>query len=294
MGIYYIIWFIVSIVAFCEVLSLKKKEQARKLGILISSLLLIIFWSIVCLKGNVGTDYKSYEKLFYLIGPSSFFNPVLAVEPGFWYWMQLIYILGFSFVGFWFITGLINIGIKIYTFRQLSPYIAVSLLIYLVGLFFERDFDGIRQGIAIGLCYWGIIEFLKGKLFRFFLFVTLSVFIHYTSALFYIVPILAKIRIKNKVAFLLVFIALSCVCVKIDLIKSFLLPVLPSGIIYDKIAGYLNSERYSVSIGLSLGILFRIVIFAIFILIEKRMKISHLWFNLLKNGFLFSLLNFVS
>lgn len=290
MEIYYFIWFIISIIAFCEILSLEKKEQARKLGIVVSSLVLVIFWCIVCLKGNVGTDYKSYERLFYLIGPSSFFDPILAVEPGFWYWMQLIYVLGFSFVGFWFITGLINIGIKIYTFRELSPYISVSLLIYLVGLFFERDFDGIRQGFAIGLCYWGIVEFLKGKRSLFFLLVTFAVFIHYTSLLFYFIPVFAKIRIKNKIAFLLIFIAFVCYFFKIDLIRNFLLQILPSGIIYAKIAGYLDSEMYSVATGVSIGIIFRILIFFVFVLIKTRMKISGQWFNLLKNGFLFSIL----
>lgn len=290
MGVYYFIWFVVSILAFCEILSVKEKESARKLKIVICSVLLVIFWGIVCFKGNVGTDYKSYERLFYLIGPSSSFDSILAVEPGFWYWVQFIYILGFSFVGFWFITGLINIGIKLYTFKELSPYIAVSLLIYLVGLFFERDFDGMRQGLAIGVCYWAIIEFLKKRFLYFFLLVTLAVFFHYTSALFYFIPLFARIKINNGIVFLLILISFVFFFLRIDLIKSVLLPILPSEVIYAKIIGYMNSDMYSVSAGLSIGIFFRIVIFSVFIFLEKRMKISYERFNLLKNGFLFSIL----
>lgn len=73
------------------------------------------------------------------------------------------------------------------------------MLIYLVGLFFERDFDGIRQGISIGLSYWACVLYLQGqKWYKYIFIIICAGLFHYTSFLFMFIPVLGRVRLSEN------------------------------------------------------------------------------------------------
>lgn len=285
MGIYYVIWGIVSILSLIEV-SIFQKKNYRELYVGIIFLLWTMFVLLTGFKGNVGADYESYQELYK--SASSVGNS--SVEPLFWFWMKLFSCFSFSFPIFWLVTALFNISLKIYIFRFFTPFVSVSILIYLVGLFFERDFDGIRQGLSIGLCYLACMLYLKGKKAIVYNAVIASaVLIHYTSIFFFCLPLLAKIHIKKNIICSFLLVGLWEIVYEFDFMSVVFDVIGTSNILYGKLYDYLQSDFYSRSVGVNLGLIFRIIVLFLFIKYEAAINIDRRMYNLLKNGFFLSL-----
>lgn len=285
MIIYYVIWGILCVLAICELYTvdnIRLRLYARRC---ISLIAFMLFFIVVGFKGNVGSDYVSYQEKYYEIVDSLFYNWKSALEPGFWYWMKCLSMMGCPFVIFWFLTSFLNISIKSYIFSQITPYLAITYAIYFVGLFFERDFDGIRQGISIGLGYLAILCILKNKRKQFFLYTACACLFHYTSIVFIIVPYLRR-HIRNSVIWISVIVACGLLLTGNFFINTSLLSGLGYGnIITAKLSNYAQSSQYATSVGLSIGMLFRIGILYMFIKCKNRIVISDPLYNILKNGF---------
>ncbi len=287
MLIYYFVWGIVSLFAIIEVSIWQRAhpicQKIRGLGVwLIWSILI----GLVCFKGAVGTDYHSYQHMFEK--PSSINEDF--VEPLFLLWMKVILVFTSSFPIFWMITGFLNISLKFYVIRYLSPFVSVSVLIYLVGLFFERDFDGIRQGISIGLSYWACVLYLQGqKWYKYIFIIICAGLFHYTSFLFMFIPVLGRVRLSEKWIYISLGLGLLCVVTGFDLLKLIFTIIGYDNYLYDKLYNYLRSEDYSRSVGLNIGLIFRIVILVLFLKFRALINMPEKKYNLLLNGFFFAI-----
>lgn len=290
MLIYYLVWFLLLVFTSCEIISFHDKERKLLFKRNLIFFLFCVFAFLVGCKGNVGTDYLSYKSSYYIIGQSGIYNPIYALEPGYWYWAKFISLLGSSFTFFWFLTCSINIGIKFYVFSKLSPYVSVSLAVYFIGLFFERDFDGIRQGISIGICYLGVLYYLQGKIKSFYVMLMLAFSFHYTSIVFLLVPFLSKWKISGKTIFFSIGIGLLLLLGHFFIISEAVLPLLGSNIFTEKLLNYIGTDRYGQQIGLSAGILFRILLLLLFIRMKAGISISPDWYTLLRNGFFIAIM----
>lgn len=290
MAVYYILWGITSILSFIEVYIDKNRSfRAKLLRICIIGLLWCIFVFLVGFKGEVGTDYLSYQKMYEASNAAYVFS-ANSVEPLFWAWMKVCSYLSFSFPMFWFVTALCNISLKFYIFRKISPFVALSILIYIVGLFFERDFDGIRQGISIGLCYLACIQYIERKSVIEYSFTLICAFlIHYTAILFFFIPLLCKIRINKKIIGLLLIIGLICIQTHFNVMEFVFDNIGMDNMLYDKLYSYMTSDVYAREVGINIGLIFRIVILFLFIKYEKALNIDNSLYNLLKNGFFISI-----
>jgi len=290
MLVYYLIWSLLFILSYCEIISFKDYPKRLILNRNIIFLLLITFIIIAGLKGNVGTDYASYKEVFERTYSEKNYSYLNAIEPGFWIWMKFISLLGLNFAAFWFITCFFNISLKFYIFSKLSPYISISLSIYFIGLFFERDFDGIRQGIAIGISYLGIYYYLKHKYIRFYLAIILAFSIHYTSIIFLFVPLLSKWEIPEKKIYLIIVFALLLLISNIYLINETTISLLGNNFITARILNYIAADEYGKQTGFSIGILFRLILLLLFIRYRNKIKIEPKLYILLRNGLLFAIL----
>ncbi len=290
MGIYYVVWGIVSILSLIEVSIFQKKEHRTFLYVGIIWLLWTIFVLLVGFKGNVGTDYKAYQRLYEATFSEGYYLTTTPVEPLFWLWMKLFSCISLSFPTFWLVTALFNISLKIYIIRYLSPFVSISILIYIVGLFFERDFDGIRQGLSIGLCYLACILYLKRKkAIVYNSVIVCAVLMHYTSIIFFCLPLLAKINVKKEIIYLCLLVGFGGVLYKFDFLSLVFSVIGTNNFLYGRLYNYLNSDIYSQSVGINLGLIFRIVILLLFMKYEAAMNIDKKVYNLLKNGFFLSL-----
>lgn len=290
MLIYYFIWLLLFIFSYCEVISFKDVKQKRVLKQNIAFFLLCIFITISGLKGNVGTDYNNYQNLYINTSLEAKYSFLSGVEPGFWYWMKFMSILGSNFTIFWFITCFFNISLKFYVFSKLSPYISLSLAIYFIGLFFERDFDGIRQGIAISISYLAIYYYLKNKLFSYYILLIISITFHYTSAIFILTPIILKCKISEKYIFYIICVALSLMLLNVYLINDKTIILFGNNIITAKLLNYIGTENFGKQTGFTLGILFRLILLYYFIKFKTKIKIKENLYFLLRNGLFFSII----
>lgn len=288
MLVYYSVWGIIAFFAIIEVFINQRTclvyQKTRGLSIWLIWCVLI---GLVCFKGAVGTDYYAYQCMFE--EPSSINEGF--VEPLFLLWMKVLFVFTSSFPIFWMITGFLNISLKFYVIRYLSPFVSVSVLIYLVGLFFERDFDGIRQGISIGFSYWACVLYLQEKKwYKYIGIIVCAIFFHYTSFLFLFIPVLTRVRLTEKWMYILLGIGLLCVLLRVDLLELIFMLVGYDNFLYEKLYSYLQSEDYSKSVGLNIGLIFRIIILISFFKLKPLIHISEKRYNLLLNGFFLGIL----
>jgi hypothetical protein len=248
---------------------------------------LVLFIVLAGLKYNVGTDIAQYNSLY---EHSSAYSNIArtGVEPGYYVLMKLFRLFGLGFVFFWFMICLANLSAKFYIFKKYTPYLFPALLIYFVGLFFERDFDGIRQGIGIGICYLSIPFILKRRFWPFFILVLLATSIHVSSIIFVAAYWLPNMKFSNK--FIIIVLVIQVLMVSLHLsVTQGLLGLFPDSFVKDRLETYLNSstadEKYSGQVGLSIGILFRIMVLICFILFRKRIQIEEKLYAFLKYGF---------
>ena len=245
----------------------------------------IIF--VAGLKTQGSTDYFSYKNVYEY--SSTEFSLDSSYEPGFLIFKNVCRSLNLSFILFYFLFACISIGSKAYVFKKLTPYAFPALLIYLCGLFFERDNDGIRQGMSIAFCflslYYMIEKNKKGSIISY----AIAVLFHYSSFVFAIALLFEKIRLKDKtiaitvmIFFVLCFIHLS--------FSNLLMTYLPTGVSLTKMEQYSNSEEYSAAMGISIGLLFRMGILMLFMKQRYKMDISERMYLVLRNGFALSII----
>lgn len=244
-----------------------------------------VFLVFAGLKLQGGTDYFHYKEIYENITSSHFTESLM--EPFFGGSMFIVKYLGGTFGVFYFLVALCNLSLKFWIFHRLTPYLFPALLVYSVGLFFERDNDGIRQGLSIAFCYLSIPYLLEQKNKLFFLFNLIAILFHYTSVIFLLCWIFKSIKIGDKwilgtigIMFLFPLLKLSVV--------SFV-HFLPIEVITVKLQFYLNSS-YAEAIGVNIGLLFRVLILLLFIKNRRRIKISDSLYFLLRNGFAFAVM----
>ncbi len=254
-----------------------------------------IFLLLTGLKGDVGTDYNGYFYLYNNWGQKKYTEPFVSIqiEPGFWFLCYISNLLKIPFSAFWFCIACINIVTKFVFFKKLSPYLFLSLLIYLSGLYIERDFDGIRQGLSVGIAYISILNYFDKKKIKHIILLLIAISIHYSSLIFILIPLLCRIKIKKIVIFFLIAIGIIALVLNFNII-SLILTILPNGYISTRINTYMTQSAYSGNIGLNIGIIIRIIVLLLFCNVDyKKLNLSKDVYNFLKNGFLLSILCFL-
>ncbi len=238
------------------------------------------------LKIKGSTDYSSYKSFYeYVDGSFSFYS---FYEPGFQLFSLIIKGFGAGFVMYYFLFTCVSIGTKALIFRKLCPYLFPALLIYLCGLFFERDNDGIRQGMSIAFCFLSLYFLFENKKMGFIISIIIAISFHYTSAVFLLSYFLDKVKVKNRTIAIVVAI-FTGLCIMHLSLSSIFINYIPLEVTVIKLQQYSNSEA-SATMGLSIGLLFRIGILLTFMHLRNKMKIEDRHYIILRNGFAISIL----
>ena len=256
----------------------------KKVSKIITPVIAIILIILAGLKTGGVTDileYKEWYEKYYAFDLNSSF------EPGYQLFISISKQLGFDFSLFYLLIAVISISIKSKVFYKLTPYVGAAFLIYFTGCFFERDNDGIRQGLSISFCFLGLYYLNKDCTLKFLVSSIIATTIHYTSIIFFIALLLAKFRSKDKIIIIVICAALICSIANI-FITSYLIPMIPFMVSLNKLEIY-SSNQYSEGLGISIGILFRIAILFMFILVKNRIRITETLYYLLRNGLAFSI-----
>lgn len=259
----------------------KNKSITKFITFCIATILIVL----VGLKIDGSTDYFDYKILFNQI---SEFDKNGFIEPGFQILILLIHHLGGSFIVFYFVIALINISIKSFVFYKLSPYIVASFLIYFCGCLFERDNDGIRQGLSMSFCFLALYYLYKNKDLKFIIFTVIAVTIHYSSFIFFLAYWLKKIKLSNK---LIIWIILGAYVISISgvFFTKYFISFIPIDMASSKLDIY-SSNKYSEGLGITIGLIFRTILLFLFINKYKKININNKLYLILRNGLAFSII----
>lgn len=139
--------------------------------------LLAFFALFIGLRFN-SIDYGGYLRLYEQVPalanvrfPVDFFRQ--PVEPGYAILSSVAKSLSFSYPAFLFGFATLSLGIKFSAFRRLSPFLFLTVLLYLAGYFF-KDLGQIRNAAASGIVLAGLPRLADGNRRAFALMVVLA------------------------------------------------------------------------------------------------------------------------
>ncbi|WP_396586890.1 EpsG family protein [Bermanella sp. R86510] len=165
--------------------SLFNLDSKIKFNQLLIFFVLFFVLMMLGLRLGVGADYYSYERIFLAIGDTSkygFFIYSLSestpVETGFALLMSFAKTLTDSYEVFVFIFALISVIPKYYIFKRLSPFIAVSFLIYFSDEWFWKDLSGARASFSAALLLLSVLFVKERQPFRFVLTIMFATWFH--------------------------------------------------------------------------------------------------------------------
>ena len=101
------------------------------------------------LRYEVGTDWESYLDLFNLVAQGESFSD-LREENGFLVMVKGAQFFLLSYPGFVFALFALSFSLKLYAIFKFRADVLVSLIVYFFSAFLIYDFNGLRQGLALG------------------------------------------------------------------------------------------------------------------------------------------------
>ena len=142
----------------------------------ILTLVFIILVFMSTFRPNTLPDYEEYVRIFTLDELSD-----VRYEIGDVIVIRTIRLFTNNPLVFFFLFGLVGIGMKLYLIKRYSPSVFLSTTVYLTGFFILLDMIQVRNSIAISFYLFAIIYRWKCDWKKFWLFATLSFMFHYSA-----------------------------------------------------------------------------------------------------------------
>ena len=97
-----------------------------------------------------------------------------------------------------------------------------------------------------------------------------------------------NIKWNDFIIFLIVVISFLCAVLNIT-VTQFIIQLIPIEAIVIKLQQYAQDESYSSSLGINIGVIFRVILLVLFILSHRKLKINDDLYYILRNGFAFAI-----
>lgn len=210
----------------------------------------------------------------------SYFN----MEHGFVLYMYFLSLLDRSEFVLFFFTALISISINSFLIVRFSPFIFVSLLVYFSNVYFQKDLNQIRFGLASAIAFFTAYLFLVKKYSFGFILYFFGVLIHLGSAVSIISAIFSRVKLKPKLAIAVVF---TCLFIGGNGWGMYFVSLIPSeSFLGEKISYYIGSGAYHYQISffdpVNLKNIFLVLFFSYFYrYFDGRFNFFYFFFNLL-------------
>jgi hypothetical protein len=176
---------------------------------------LFLLLIIASFRYGVGPDYFAYEYLYSLV------NTSLVEQIGESTGQELIFrlfgsavnFINFSYQEYLALTALITLYYVGKMSRKYSKYPVFSLYLYFCLFYFVWVFSGLRQGLALAIGGYYLLECLETrKHIKFVIIVFLLTLIHASSLILLLFYVLANLDLKRKTLLIGVFI---CFCISL-------------------------------------------------------------------------------
>lgn len=153
----------------------------------------------------VGTDTSSYTFDFRNQVNLDYYEFNDNVEYG--YQILEYFTLNVTHNYFWllFITSTIFVYFHLRTIKNISVNYTLSIFFFITLGFYTFLFNGLRQALAMSLCFFALPYFLEKKFYQYFFIVILASFFHISSIImlpFYMLIHYIKIKIEYKIIFI--------------------------------------------------------------------------------------------
>ena len=185
----------------------------KRIAVLFS---IVLFLMLALRHQSIGIDlaYRSsygYLGSFERIGELSFVELIKLkqwqnYEPGFVFYNWLVYQLCPDRQFYMALTAALSLFPVVYIIHKYSKNIFLAFLIYSALPSYMMLFSGLRQGLAIGLCFYATVFIIEKKLWKFLLSVFLATQFHYSAFIFYIAYPLWHIHFSQKVCRVMIFL----------------------------------------------------------------------------------------
>ncbi len=213
MTIYIALYGLCAMLTLC--LYLRCKDTEKRNRILCWTLFTVIFLLLALRHETMGVDLgngrdsgylRSYEKLTELSWHSIFSERFLNYELGFRVYCKLIGVLsGADRQFFLATTALVSLLPIAIVYQKMSSAPAFSYIIYLGLPVFLLQFSGLRQDIAIGLCFLSLLCIKEKKPVRFLLLVAAASLFHKSAFVFLLAYPLYRVQVNHKLKIILFF-----------------------------------------------------------------------------------------
>lgn len=259
----------------------------RKYNFLYSQIFFLVFVGLLLFVGfryEIGPDWDSYHEMFSFLTFDNFL--AYAFEYGFSFLIVSTKFVNNSFSFFIFIVAFLALLLKFLFIKKYSPYIFLSILIYLAIQLIDRDFGQIRQGLALGITIWGYHFAIQKKPIHFLVIAILAFSVHYTAIIFFFAYPLCQIRISLLQTILLLVGAIIIGFFFTKFIAMILHSFSGHRLIANKIEVYLASKDFGFKLGLLIGHMLKIGILILFHYLRKKHEDLNPLFNLYLAGLL--------
>lgn len=185
-----ILLFVVSVVYF-------EVEYLGRKAIIFPSIFLILFSSIRSY--TVGTDSISYTEAYRLEYDPYYYGFNSNIEYG--YQLFDYFILNFFSDYFWLFLffSIIVVCLYMITIKRISINYLVSVFVFITFGFYTFFFNGLRQGVAMAICFFGLPYLIEKRIIPYFL-VVLTASMFHVSALV-MVPMYFLVNSKFKLEY---------------------------------------------------------------------------------------------
>lgn len=180
------------------------------------TILISLFLFLLTISGLriAGTDYPNYKNIYY--SSNSVNESYFGIEPGFLIINKIFNYIGFSFEFVVFIFSFITIYLVFRTILDYSGKINLSLAVFAyVSLYYLPGFNMIRMYLAASIVLYSYKYFIQEKLLKFYIILSLCVFVHFSVILFFIPTLGLLIYKKNRIAFAILYLIIFIVSFKI-------------------------------------------------------------------------------
>lgn len=213
---------------------------------------------------TVGTDTANYTSL-YRFSEEFEFNS--KVEWGFQIYNYLIYAFAKEYFWLFFFSSIIVTYCYLRVIKLYSNQYLISIFIFLSYGYYTFHFNGLRQGMAMAICFIALPYIIEKKLIKFFITVLLASFFHISA--FIMIPIYLLVSLKIKVEY--------------KVVGCFIFSLLVSQILINYIAlsnsRYDNYTRVAEQAGGYLTLLFYSTLAILIFLLGKEDRVKNLLFN---------------
>lgn len=219
--IYYIGLISVILFLYCLSKLYSNRINQKKFFLLFSCLSVIIFQGLRDF--SVGVDLQVYIPAFNNIGKSVSLTFKSLVynnfEPGYIVYNKIVYLLGFDERAFLFITVIIIQVPIFYTIYKYSEKELISVLTYFAIANFIMTFSGLRQAMAMSMCFFAYKYILDKKFVHYIVIIVIAALFHTSALLCLILYPLYYFKIDAKRVFIAIGIIFTFVFFKTYIIK---------------------------------------------------------------------------